>query len=523
MTNIEVSQHARALEISANHEVAGTVSASVDVSTLSAPRMVARAVPLHHLVEPGARVPVDVMVRRADGRPVEGATLSVEGQPAENRRTRTNAAGRARVTWTAPDDVGGELLRDLTGVVTVHRGGLGDAQTEFAIRVAREERLIGVSVEGGGLTPDLPSKLFVRVINNDGAPAKNVAVRLTSQLMGQLQGQTNDDGVVTFDARPRVTQGIEGRDRCGGTTSSSTRIEVGGNGDALRIERCVPVDPDATVRIRPSLPLYSAGAEVELDLFVAARAARAPVEVSLLVRNGDRLFPVARQVAPAGSRHLSMDLPDGVVGEVVVRARPLIGAALEPVRGGTALVWITPGDRLSASLSPPSASSLNTILLTPSEQREGTEGVLLVVPGQAGERLVERIGQAMVPAFGQLLDAPSGVAGPFLEGWLAARTPRDDAAPAVLRGRDVVVVPAPASPRRSVCSRDPVRARARYVRGRLALVVTLARATPRGSATRARKRRRRAHREGLGVQSGSAHRRDWGALALRPCPHDPWG
>lgn len=471
VATIDVPERATALEISARNETAGTATTSVIVSTLTAPRMVVRAVPLLQLVQLGAHVPIDVMVRRADGRPVEGAAVSVEGRHVAGRLPRTNEAGRVRVTWIAPDDVGGEPLRDLTGVVSVHRGGLGDASAEFAVRVAREERLIGVSVEGGGLTPDLPSKLFVRVINSDGEPAKNIPVRLANPLIGQLRGQTNDDGVAVFDARPRVTQGIEGRDRCGGTTASSARIDVGDNGDALRIERCVPVDPDATVRVRPSLSLYSAGAEMEIELFVADRAARAPVEVALFVRNDEQLAPVARQVAPAGSRHLVMSLPDGVVGEVVVRARPLIGSALEPVRGGNALVWVPPGERLSASVASPSDTAHEGVLLQTSEQREGTEGVLLVVPTHEGEQLVRRLSDAMLPALGRVLRAPSSVAGPALEGWLAARTPRDDAAPAVLRGRDVVVIPAPSSPELLGVLRDPVRARARYVRGRLALVV----------------------------------------------------
>lgn len=471
VTTVDVMPQISSLEISAHHEEAGEATASVAVSTPSAPRMVVRAVPLQQLVQPGAHVPIDVMVRRADGRPVEGASVSIDGQRVERRPPQTNEAGRARITWIAPDEVGGEPIHDLTRAVTVHRGGLGDARTDFAVRVAREERLIGVSVEGGGLTPNLPSKLFVRVINSDGGPAKNTAVQLASSLMGQLQGQTNDDGIVVFDARPRVTQGIEGRDRCGGSTSSSALIEVGTNGDAMRVERCVPIDPDATIRVRPSLHLYPAGTDVELELFVAARASRAPIEVALLARNDEQLVPMVRLVTPAGNRNVTIPLPDGLVGEVLVRARPLIGTTLEPVRGGTALIWVTPGERLSTSIVSSPAPDREGVFLQPSEQQADTESVLLVVPAHEGEPLAERVATAMFPPFGRVLSAPSRVEGPLLEGWLAVRTPRDEAAPAVLRDRNVVVLPAPSSPESLGLLRDPVRARARYVRGRLALVV----------------------------------------------------
>lgn len=437
---------------------------TISVSPPSEPRMVVRAVPGRRLVEPGATVPVDVMVRRADGRPVRGAKVAYAGA-GWDRAILTDEAGRARLNWRPPDAVGRPPIEDLTARIEAKRAGLGSAGTELALRVARVDLQLGLSVEGGSLLADLPSRVYLRVVRADGEPAPDIPVRLESPILGTLTGRTDAAGVAVLDGVPTIRAGIEGHDRCGGTTSTSAVIQVGEGDDALQMERCMPIDPDGTVRVRPSRPVVTAGGEVELELRVASAAAREPLEVMLLERRGNNLIPAARQVVAPGRDRLSLRLPPEVTGEVVVRVRPLVGGALEPVRGGTAAIWVTPGPRASTTvLWRDGAAVLRS-------SADGASGAVLVVPAREADRLAERLDRAMTPPFARLLADPSAAPESLIAGWLAARTPRDDAAPAVLRGREVVVMPAPEDPPAHGVLRDPVRARARFVRGRLALVV----------------------------------------------------
>lgn len=467
VANVEVPAGVTAIRITAHLVNLGRASVQVAVSSRDAPRMVVRAVPRARLVSPGASVPVDVMVRRADGRPVRGARISLGGDPAARTpsKVRTDRAGRATIRWEISRGLTSAAIEDVSSVVHAARDGLGAASDEIGVRVAREAYRVGIAVEGGGLVPDLPSRIYVRVGGADGLPAAQIPIVLESPLFGTLRERTGAEGVAVFHVRPVVRAGIEGRDRCGGATASSTVITVGEGDDALRLERCTAIDPDSTIRLRPDRHVLAAGEELAIEVFRASSVAREPTEIMLLRRHGERLEPVARELLSVGARQATITVPSDISGEVVLRARSLIGRALEPVRGGTAMIWVTTGTREGVSVR--SGEGGATVRLA----RDGIGSTLLVVPEEEAEALMERLSVAIHPSLGRLLERPSEIDGALLEGWLAARTPRDDACPAVLRGGDVVVMPAPDDPTLHGVQRDPVRVRSRFVRGRLALVV----------------------------------------------------
>jgi len=137
------------------------------------------------------------------------------------------------------------------------------------------------------------------------------------------------------------------------------------------------------------------------------------------------------------------------------------------VRGGTTSIWVTTGRRVGVGLRSDGTSA--TLELT--EQRAGVARAVLVVPASEASDLEARLGTAMHESFAGVVEDPSRVSGPLLEGWLASRSTRDVAAPGVLRGGSVVIIAAPEIPSAAGVLRDPVRGRARFVRGRLALVV----------------------------------------------------
>lgn len=468
MTSFLMPEEVTTLRLRAYIEDIGVGTIRVGAAEPEQPRMVLRAVAEQRLVEPGEEIAVEVMLRRADGRPVRGAAVRIEGVTYEDDLLpETDESGRVTLQWQAPLALEAGAILDREVRVTAERAGLGVISTTLTVRLARAGYQLGFSVEGGALVPELDSFLYLRVLDAEGQPAPGVPVRIESPLLGDHRAETNSDGVARIEVTPQPRPGIEGRDRCGGTTASSTRFTLGQGEDQVQIERCVPLDPDASIRLRPEGPIRAAGEELEVDLALSRSARREPIELMLLAREQDQLRPLSRQLLSPGSSSATVQLPAEEVGEMLLRARPLVGAAREPVRGGMTTLWVTPGRRLEITVTADERRA--SVTLPPEAQ--GLRGTFLLVPQREADALEARLRRTMMPTLARSLDDPSGADGPLLEGWLASRTPRDEAAPAVLRGREVVVIPAPDRPVDDGVLRDPVRARARFVRGRLALVV----------------------------------------------------
>src|SRR5690606_3775609 len=136
-------------------------------------------------------------------------------------------------------------------------------------------------------------------------------------------------------------------DRCGGQSATALTVRVG----TTTLSPCLPLDPDAAARVRVARPFSLAGAPLELTVDRVRAAARAPVELTVLTTGA--VAVAAAILGPAESR-ASLPIPADVSGLLIVRARPLIGARSELVRGGSAAVWVSPGAPLAveASLSP---------------------------------------------------------------------------------------------------------------------------------------------------------------------------
>jgi hypothetical protein len=459
---------------------------SVSIRRLTAPRMVVQAVPKEVIVKPGAKVQVEVTVRRGDGRPVSGAVVrTTKEAPAPSKSDiRTDENGRARLMWTAPKTVSGDI-EDIAVEVWAMRAGLEEASTQFTVRKVSDSLHIGMSVEGGDLLPGLPSRIFVRVTGSDGSPSEKTRVQIGSPLLGKRSARTDADGVAVFDERPMIQPGIEGRDRCGGATASSVAVTLGSDQaqEEPDFERCVSIDPDGSVRVRPSKVFVKNGEKLEVKLYTTKDASRFPIELALLHIDDDAqtagssqddaaavtLIPISRQLVESKGdvRKATLSMPSDLSGEFVIRARPLIGPSFDPARGGTALIWAAPDEPIDTKVT----EDGRTAHIAIPNPKDGVEGTVLIVPSDEADELMARFNESMVPAVVRFQRNQTAVNGRLLEALSAARTPRDDAAPTVLRGKTAVVMPAVQNPPSSGVLRDPIRSRARFVRGRIALVV----------------------------------------------------
>lgn len=426
------------------------------------PLLVALA-PEHWLVRPGVRQYLDVVVRTPEGRPLEGTVVTLDSAPsrADGRQGRTDARGRARLSWEAANFPSG--IQDVQLRVSANREGWGGGVGIASVRVAADAHAASLAVEGGALSPTIGGRVYVRVVNADGRPAgAGIEVHAIGPRLGAtgLSGRTDDAGVATLDV-VLVSAGANA-DRCGGETATAIDVNVG----ATQIATCLPLDPDAAARVRTGAPIVRAGGSLEVTVDRAPAAARLPVEVSVISASGPSA--IASAIIQPSDRSATVTIPEDVGGLVWVRARPLVGAAREVVRGGVTGAWVVSGDPMTVSAE-----------LTPSGQMEigfggaatGTRSTYVVAaPIDDARQLADLLSASALGPLGDLRMPLGAASSALLSAAIAAATPADDAAPAVLRGSQAIPSPAPSNPEASGLLRDPWRSRARFVTGRLALI-----------------------------------------------------
>lgn len=360
---------------------------------------------------PGDAVPVQVSVRDAEGLPVEGALLvppTSEGP--EQPPIRTDASGRARFTWLA-------VTRATT--VGVRVAGYEVASQHIPIRVSARAFHVAARAEHGALIAQVPSEVYLHVVGVDGHPRPQQEVTLRGARFADQSAQTDAQGV----ARVEVTLAPGGLDRCGGISAVAVEVVAGGEVSAL----CLPVDADGTLRVRAE----RRPSNLAVTLARTPSQARAPISLSVYrVRDGGRRFEPIIQLV---TRESQVEIPEaGLQAEesplLEVRARLLIDG--REVRGDLV--------RLGA----PHLSS---------------EGGTL-----------RRIAVDHTTAYARPQRQPMSEAA--FASSIAAATPRDLAAPYVLRDGEVTAVPMPPGASTRGLLRDAHRLRARFRTGRLGLV-----------------------------------------------------
>jgi len=421
--------------------------------------------PARHVVEPGSTMEVQVVVRNEEGRPIEGALLEVEDTRSHEERRRaplrTDARGRARYTYRAPE-TGGAYQDVGISVRAAHElegGGYGAA----SIRVARVERVATFSVEGGSLVPSLGGRVYVRTVDIDGTPSPaGVSVEIRGPRLGTHRGTTDASGVAVIDvpALPALTGGAQ--DRCGGDAATALDVLVRG---AEGLEACLPLDPDGAARVRLGAPLARPGQPVHIEVQRASIAARLPISIRVLEQSSMRTL--AATVLPAGQSATDITLPTGLSGRILVLARPLFGSEEREVRGGAAQALVISGDpvTLTARLeahADGALAHLSTIA--------GGRAIVVAAPL---EELEGRTGEEDLRLGATMRSTLAGATPALLAAALAVTTSRDAAAPFALRATgarvDAIPVPAPTDPTALALLRDPWRAQARFLHGRLAL------------------------------------------------------
>jgi hypothetical protein len=428
---------------------------SVQVRAESLAELVLAAVPRQRVLAPGARTEVDVLVRTRDGAPVRNATIAWEphAEPHELRELRatTDADGRASIALVARS-TSGPPFSDEAWVLSAVHPALGTTRAPVSARVSRQSFFATWAVEGGALVPGLPGRVFVRLVDAEGAPLTGRALTLVApRLGGGLTARTDGDGVAVFSgALSAETAPDDGGERCGGATAADAQLIYEGEGEGL----CLAVDADATVVVRASPGGTPHALRLELDR--RPEVARAPMVIDALARRGEAWEPVSRRlVTAADAARVELTLPDDVRGEVWVRVRPVVDG--REVRGGGTVAWVgSVPSRLALAAREDGArvSGLDDA---------DTLAVLAVDEARAEALLV-----ATRAAMGPVAAAVDAGGGEGLRAFLlASRAPVDAVVSAVLRTGEIATLPLPSEPAGEGLLRDPWRTRARFVRGRI--------------------------------------------------------
>ncbi|MBO6939931.1 MAG: hypothetical protein JJ863_33475 [Deltaproteobacteria bacterium] len=448
--------HGRAAERVSDQDQSG-------LRTPGARDLLVQIAPSSRVVSPEADVPVDIVVRRADGMPVPEARVrlgnrmpvAAEGMQQLPDEVLTDERGRARLVWEAPRL--NQPFRDTNITVAAghaaHGGGIGTA----LVRVARERYGSALSVEGGALTPELGGRIFVRVANIDGRSAEDVGVTIRGPRIGDHQGATDAAGVAAFEVP--LTGAAD--DRCGGASSASLTVVVDGKEKPF----CVPVEVDGAARVSIA-PLVAPGDPVEVRITRAPRARRLPVVVRA---DGAIMSSV---VAEPGQDVVQLPIPPEARGLIEVRARPIVDG--REVYGGSVAAWIAPLAGANA-LEEPLRLQANGPGATLSASLSGSEAAtaaMVAVPIDSLPTLRGRL-QSSDP-FATQRGTPTLLG---ISAVLAELTTRDVTVPSVYRdacegrrGACVVPMPAPSNAAGRGLLRDPWRASDRFIEGRLALV-----------------------------------------------------
>ncbi len=457
VTRIRCAQHG-AMTVTLRSEGAESTQLRIAIDEPTRPRLVVSARPTELVFAPGSVVTLDVEVRTPEGAPIAGA--EIDGLPRPPLRQGAQGAerlppiltdrfGMAHFHWQLPAHSGDRAWANESGVLRATATGIGTAQTSVQVRVSRRRSFGALTIEGGALVPDLPARIYARIVSADGMPLSNRDLELDAAFAGTpIQGRTNEDGIAVFDV-PRVLTSHGGD--CAGPTRARAVLRIGGD----EIAQCMNVDPDALLQVRAPAHVEPGGV-LRIDLVHRPAMPRVPVVVTLLASPGGRLVPLAERLVAPGEGHTTLTVPSDTRGEIVLRARPLMPHG-QTVRGAMTRVLAT---RASQSIS--LEADAESARMTRVEPR--SSGVIVADERIAMLELEQTLRSSLC---GEACPAQRIESDIALAAFLASRVELDGAASAVWQRGELTAQPMPMDPVALGLLRDPWRTRARFVRGRI--------------------------------------------------------
>lgn len=454
-TTLRAPKEMGSFVIQAQAENARGQRRSLSVKSLEKLPLYVYARPERSAILSGETVWVDVVVRRSNGTPVSGATLSGLSIPrpttlveeergkAKVKPVLTDIRGRARVSWKPKTAQRGQLK--------ALREGIGVGGTSVDVRVSSDPVVLTWAVEGGSLTPGIPSRVFVRAFNAEGAALTGKLMSVSGARISSQQTTTNADGIVVFTPDLRSATDTSSSSSCSGATVAALRVQIG----TFTKELCLPVNPDATLGLRTRSKV-EAGKSVQVKIDRQSALPSSPISLTLLSKDGnDSWFPISQEVVPANSNSTQLLIPPEARGLLWLRARPMFGASGREVRGGSTVVWAQAKETAALTVSP---NKSGAVTLSSTLGQKSGSSFSFALPTSRGRELLEELhGHHPQPGASDL----------HWQAFLASQIPVDRGVSALLRDNQIITLPMPEDSVALGLLRDPWRTQSRFVRGRL--------------------------------------------------------
>lgn len=235
---------------------------------------------------PGQAFAPRVLVSAPSGAVVRNARVILHVGDRDPIEMSSDGEGIARFTTETP-----AYLADESGTVLVraevrHRAH-GTAQTSKLLRLAMPLSLTVRGIAGAGaLVPEIPSQLFVHVLDAAGDPPEaGTRVKVRGPGVRPAEHATDEHGLIALDVTLR--RGDASRHQsgdCRGNTAASFDVEIEGP-RARHARFCVPVWPEVRVRPVANEIVRAPGEPLIIRLRRRPDARRALVSVAL-VRDG---------------------------------------------------------------------------------------------------------------------------------------------------------------------------------------------------------------------------------------------
>lgn len=339
------------------------VRGSFRVGTRTYERLFAQVAVSPKTARPHQKITVTVKVTTASGAVVRDAIVDVKVDEGK-ASALTDGKGVATLALHAP-----AYMSHATGTISVRarirHPAHGSALTYGTLGLAVPHTLeVEALPPNGGLVPELASALYIRLKDGAGQPppvGTEVEVRGAAIVGGRQAGVTDKHGMVRV--RARLPRGAASAGEYGkATTTIVVHVEGAseGAGEGMGKKKSlgkkglgkkkslgivprtaavsVPVLRHAEVIPSVEKPVVAAGEPLQIALARRVSARRLPVVVELLA--GKTL--IAAQLAPAGMKRVTFAAPQGRLGVLRVRARPLRQRGTVEGAGGVDALIVRP-------------------------------------------------------------------------------------------------------------------------------------------------------------------------------------
>ncbi len=296
---------------------------AIEVSRYVLPKLKLALSPDHGFYEPGAEVRFTVDAQYFQGKPVQGAAVTVNASlqgggvytPLPTLSGRLDERGSLAMKLQIPSDAKGDGLK-LSLDAKVEDDATQRAQTHSEILIAQTPVQLDIVAEAGQLIPEIANRVQVLTVRPDGSPLPDVPVEVTfGSSTSAVRARSSAIGIATVEHRiTKLESGAVPDPTCSrGELLVKAQVTLLGR-TPIREQRCIKVRAEGGLLLRADRAVYQRGDAISLSVS-----------------------------APA--------VKDGLCFVDVIRDEQLQDTLVVPIRSGSGVATIRPSERMAGTVA----------------------------------------------------------------------------------------------------------------------------------------------------------------------------